>query len=120
PIIVRFNDANRYNESAILNQPITFRNNSGQLVQIPISPLVEKTNIEAFNVIKRKDLKRVITLYSNVLGGYNPTEIVNELKQDLDTYNMPEGITFKFTGEQEKQAENQAFLLKALLLALGG
>lgn len=120
PINVRFNDAYRYSENAILNQPITFRNNKGQLVQIPISPLVEISNIEAFNVIKRKDLKRVITLYSNVLGGYNPTEIVTELKQDLVGYDMPEGVTYKFTGEQEEQAENQAFLLKALLLALGG
>jgi multidrug efflux pump subunit AcrB len=120
PINVRFNNANRYDESTILNQPITFRNNKGQLVQIPISPLVQKTNIEAFNVIKRKDLKRVITLYSNVIGGYNATEIVTELKQDLKNYDTPEGITYKFTGEQEEQAENQAFLLKALLFALGG
>tara|TARA_R110001592_G_scaffold31608_9_gene111315 strand:- start:1915 stop:3891 length:1977 start_codon:yes stop_codon:yes gene_type:complete len=120
PINVRFNSADRYDESTILNQPITFRNNKGQLVQIPIAPLVKKTNIEAFNVIKRKNLKRVITIYSNVLGGYNPTEIVNELKQDLNNYEMPSDINFKFTGEQEKQAENQAFLMKALLFALGG
>ncbi|CAH8281327.1 multidrug efflux pump subunit AcrB [Mariniflexile fucanivorans] len=120
PINVRFNDEYRYNENAILNQPITFRNNKGVLLQIPISPLVEVTNIESFNVIKRKNLKRVITLYSNVLGGYNATDIVTELKQDLKGYDMPEAVTYKFTGEQEKQAENQAFLLKALLFALGG
>ncbi|WP_372757669.1 efflux RND transporter permease subunit [Mariniflexile sp.] len=120
PINVRFNDEYRYNENAILNQPITFRNNKGQLLQIPISPLVEVTNIESFNVIKRKNLKRVITLYSNVLGGYNATDIVTELKEDLKGYDMPEAVTYKFTGEQEKQAENQTFLLKALLLALGG
>lgn len=120
PINVRFNDDYRYNENAVLNQPITFRNTSGQLVQIPISPLVEVSNIESFNVIKRKNLKRVITLYSNVLGGYNATDIVTELKEDLKGYDMAETVSYKFTGEQEKQAENQSFLLKALLFALGG
>lgn len=120
PINVRFNDDYRYNENAILNQPLTFRNNKGTLLQIPISPLVEVSNIESFNVIKRKNLKRVITIYSNVLGGYNATDIVTELKEDLKGYDMPESVSYKFTGEQEKQAENQAFLLKALLFALGG
>lgn len=120
PINVRFNEKFRYDENAILNQPITFRNNKGQLLQIPISPLVEKSNIESFNVIKRKNLKRVITLYSNVLEGYNATAIVTELKQDLQNYDTQSGNIIKFTGEQEKQSENQAFLMKALLIALGG
>jgi len=120
PINVRLNSEYRYDENVLFNQPITFRNNSGQIVQVPISSLVTKKNTTSFSSIKRKDLKRVITVYSNVLGGYNATEIVGELKTELDNYEMPTDINYSFTGEQEEQAENMNFLLMALFYAMGG
>ena len=120
-INLRFNEESRYNENALFNQPITFKDqNSGDLVQVPISSVVETQSTTAFNSIKRKDLKRVITIYSNVLEGYNGNEIVDQLKTSLNNYNLPKKMNLAFTGEQEKQAENMAFLLKALLFGLGG
>jgi multidrug efflux pump subunit AcrB len=120
-INLRFNEDLRYNQNVLFNQPITFRDqNTGDLVQVPISSVVETKATTAFNSIKRKDLKRVITIYSNVLEGYNGNEIVNQLKTSLDNYNLPKKMNLAFTGEQEKQAENMAFLLKALLIGLGG
>ncbi len=120
-INVRFNEATRYNENALFNQPVTFRDqNTGELVQVPISSVIETKSTSAFNSIKRKDLKRVITVYSNVLEGYNGNEIVEQLKIALNNYELPANTNLAFTGEQEKQAENMDFLLKALLFALGG
>ena len=118
-INVRFNEEYRYDENALFNQPVTFRNNSGQVIQVPISALVDTKATSAFSAIKRKDLKRVITLYSNVLQDYNATEIVNQLKQELSGYDLPSGIAFSFTGEQEEQADNMSFLLMALGIAMG-
>ncbi|HAJ82830.1 MAG TPA: copper transporter, partial [Zunongwangia profunda] len=118
---VRFNEKFRYDENALFNQPITFRDqNNGQLVQVPISALVNTEVASSFSSIKRKDLKRVITVYSNVLGDYNANEIVQQLKTELQNYELPEDMSFAFTGEQEEQADNMAFLLKALLIAIGG
>ena len=118
---VRFNEKFRYDENALFNQPITFRNqNNGQLVQVPISALVNTEVESSFSSIKRKDLKRVITVYSNVLGDYNANEIVQQLKTELQNYELPDDMSFAFTGEQEEQADNMAFLLKALLIAIGG
>jgi len=120
-INLRFNEELRYNENALFNQPITFKDqNTGDLVQVPISSVIEKKSTTAFNSIKRKDLKRVITIYSNVLEGYNGNEIVDQLKISLKNYNSPKKMNLAFTGEQEKQAENMDFLLKALLIGLGG
>ncbi len=118
---VRLNDKYRYDENALFNQPVTFRDqNTGNLVQVPISSLVETDVASSFSSINRKDLKRVITIYSNVLEGYNGNEIVEQLKAELRNYKLPEGMNMKFTGEQEEQAENMSFLLKALLIAIGG
>lgn len=119
-INVRLSDKSRYDESALFNQPITFRNNEGKIVQVPISAMVTKNNTASFSAIKRKDLKRTITVYSNVIGGYNATEIVNDLKTELQNYELPKDINLAFTGEQEEQADNMAFLLMALFYAMGG
>ena len=117
-IFVRFDGENRYNESALFNQNITFRDNSGTLKKIPLSTLVETKNIATFSSIKRKDLKRIITIYSNVLEGFNPTQIVEKIQSSMKNYELPSDITFKFTGEQEEMAKNMAFLSKALAIAL--
>jgi multidrug efflux pump subunit AcrB len=120
-INVRFNEENRYDESAIMNQPVTFRNNKGQMVQVPISTLVNKKNSATFSSIKREDLKRVITLYSNVLQGYNPTATVGKIKSELKSgFDLDNSLNYQFTGQQEEQQKNQSFLLKALFFALGG
>lgn len=119
-INVRLSEKSRYDESALFNQPITFRNNEGKIIQVPISAMVTKNNTASFSSIKRKDLKRTITVYSNVIGGYNATEIVNDLKSELQSYELPKNINLAFTGEQEEQADNMGFLLLALFFALGG
>lgn len=118
---VRFNEEYRYNENVLFNQPITFRDqNSGEIIQVPISSLVTTEEASSFSSIKRKGLKRVITLFSNVLEGYNGNEIVERLKTELKNYDLPKDISLEFTGEQEEQEENMSFLIKALLIALGG
>ena len=117
---VRLAEQYRHDESVLFNQPVTFRNNEGKIVQVPISSMISKNNTSSFSSIKRKNLKRTITVYSNVIGGYNGTEIVNDLKTELQGYDLPKDINLAFTGEQEKQADNMGFLLMALFFALGG
>ena len=119
-INVRFNEELRYDENAIFNQPLTFRNNQGVIIQTPISSLIETRPSATFSSIKRKDLKRVITIYSNVLGGYNGNEIVQEIENELEYFDIDKRVNYQFTGEQEKQEENMNFLIKALLIAVGG
>jgi multidrug efflux pump subunit AcrB len=60
----------------------------------------------------------VITLSSNVLEGANANEIVLQMQASLEDFNAPRGVQFAFTGQQEEQAKELAFLSQALLLAL--
>ncbi|KAF2520162.1 efflux RND transporter permease subunit [Flavobacterium salilacus subsp. salilacus] len=120
-INVRLEEEQRNNNSILYNQPVTFRDQAtGQLVQVPISAITTSENTVTFNMIKRKNLKRVITVYSNVVSGYNGNEIVEKIKSELTNYKMPGEINYAFTGEQEEQSKNMGFLVKALLIALGG
>ena len=118
PIQLRLMDQFRYDEQALMDQRITFRNNSGKVMQVPISALASESKTTTFNSVKRKDLDRVITLYSNVKEGYNANEIVTGIKDLLADYNMPDGYEIKYTGEQQEQEESGAFLAKALIIAV--
>jgi len=119
PIMVRLGEKYRYNIDNLLNQKITFRNQStGNLVQVPISAVANVEYTSTYSAIKRKNLDRSITIFSNVLEGYNANEIIAEMDQAMALYDLPEGFSYEFTGEQQQQREDMAFLNTAFSIAL--
>lgn len=120
PIMLRFSEEYRQSQEALMNQNVTFRNMDagGQIVQIPISSVAKKVPSTTYNAVKRKDEKRTITIYSNVLEGFNANEVVQQLQFIMEDYEMPEGYSFKFTGEQEEQAAAMEFLGTAFTIAI--
>jgi multidrug efflux pump subunit AcrB len=118
PINVRFEESSRNNVDALMNQKVIFRSASdGQIKEVPISAVATAERSTTFSSVKRKDLDRVITLSSNVLEGANANEIVLQMQASLEDFNAPRGVQFAFTGQQEEQAKELAFLSQALLLA---
>jgi multidrug efflux pump subunit AcrB len=107
--------------SDLLNMKIVFRDmaSGGQVKQIPISSLVDVDYTSTFGSIKRKNVKRVITLFSNVLSGYTPTEVNKNIATAIKNFQMAgRDVTITQTGEGQQQAETGAFLSKALMVAL--
>ena len=118
-INVRFDNEFKNDFNSILNQNITFRDqSSGMTKDIPVASIVEEKNIASFNAIKHIDLQRVVTLYSSILAGSNANQIVNTAEIALSGFETKEGVSFKFTGEIKEQDENQEFLSSALLTAI--
>lgn len=121
PIQLRVSEKYRYNIDQILNQKITFRSPSnGQISQVPISAVANVSYSSTYNSINRKEQERLITVSSNVLADANANEIVEELRGYMADYPMPEGFSYKFTGEQENMAEEMDFLSGALIMAVFG
>jgi len=119
PINLRLQDEYRYNMDNLLSQRITFRDQaSGKIKQVPISAVASASKASTFSSVKRKEGDRVITLFSGVTEGANANELVARIKQTMETYPLPEGVTVSFTGEQEEQAKELSFLSKALLGAV--
>ncbi|MEX2596634.1 MAG: efflux RND transporter permease subunit [Salibacteraceae bacterium] len=119
PIMIRLKDKYRYDQDAMMNQLITFRDQTnGRIQQVPISSVAKALNSTTFNAVKRKDQTRQITIASNVLEKYNANEVVAEIKTAIEGYELPEEMTLKFTGQQEDQAEELSFLTSALLIAV--
>lgn len=119
PIQLRAKDVSRNNVTEILNQAITFRNPAnGQISQVPIASVADVEYSTSYTSINRKDQERVITINSNVLDGYNANEIVNEIQLRVEEFDLPDGYSITFTGEQQEQQEAVEFLSMALLIAV--
>ncbi|ELY2010120.1 efflux RND transporter permease subunit [Flavobacterium psychrophilum] len=120
-ITMRMQDDQRKNESILFNQSLTFRNQgNGQMMQVPISAISKTEKTTTYNQIKRKNQKRIMTIYSNVLTGYNGDAITKNIGADLKDYQLPKTVTYSFSGVQEEQGKNASFLMYALFLALAG
>tara|TARA_R110000868_G_scaffold320583_1_gene581496 strand:+ start:1504 stop:4998 length:3495 start_codon:yes stop_codon:yes gene_type:complete len=119
-IYVRFNEENRYNTSALFNQNITFRDNTGKLKDIPLSTLVKFENNSGFSAIKHKSTKRVATVYSALSPGFTDAgAIVTQIQNEMRSYDgLPENIKIDYTGQIEEQNKQMAFLIGAFFTGL--
>lgn len=118
PIQLRYTSNYRYNLTSLLNQKITFQNPvTGAFLQIPLSAVANVRYSSTYGSVKRIDMKRVITVYSNVTAGYNANDIIKEYKQILGEITLPEGFHLSFTGEQQSQDESTSFLSNAMMIA---
>ncbi|HRH38274.1 MAG TPA: efflux RND transporter permease subunit, partial [Flavobacteriales bacterium] len=118
-INVRLKDEYRYDPQRLMDMKITFRDMlSGQIRQVPISAVATAETGTTFSAIKRQDLKRVVTVSSNVIAGYNSNEVIAEMKDALTGYDKNDEFTMAFTGQQEDQGKEMAFLGRAFLIAL--
>src|SRR5690606_15131936 len=68
--------------------------------------------------IKRKDQKRIITLSSNVLVGFNENEVVQAIQAEINNFDKPNNVSIVMGGQQEDQAETMSFLSGAGLAAV--
>ena len=120
-INVRFEKEDRKDTGTLLDQYIVFRDQaSGRIKEVPISAMVSIDNSTSFSAIKHKDLRRVVTVYSAVLAGYNANEVVDHVKESIAGFNgFPRGVDYTFTGEVAEQEKNMNFLLGALGTPLG-
>jgi len=121
PIQLRFKEDQRNNVNLLLNQSITYRdmNMGGQMRQVPMAALTQLEYSNTVGSIKRKNLKRLVTISSNVLAGYNPNEVLAKVQSATARFQAPPGIEIGFAGEQEDQAEAMGFLGRSLLISLG-
>jgi multidrug efflux pump len=119
PIMLRFEENQRKDIEQLLNLTITYRDmNSGLLRQIPLSVVARLDYVNSFGQINRLNLKRVITITSNVLDGFNANQINTQLRKTIPQFSKSSDIDIRITGEQEDQKESMLFLSKAMILSL--
>jgi len=122
-IQLRNNEIQRKSLTDLLNMRITYRDfASGQIKQVPISSVVNFELTSSYGSIKRKNLKRVISIFGNVLTsqGYTPAGVNADILNAINDFKeKPVDVTIGQTGEGEQMAETMSFLQTALFIAIG-
>jgi multidrug efflux pump len=119
-IYVRAKEGQRNDLAALRNIKITYRDMAmnGIIRQVPISSFAKIDYVNTYGGVKRKQQKRIIILSSNVLGDYNPNEVVANIQREINEFKAPAGVEIRMAGEQEEQMETAAFLGTAMVSAL--
>jgi len=121
PIVLRYDVDQRNSIEEMRNLIITYRdmNMGGQVRQVPLSAFADVKYTSTYSGIKRKNHKRVVTLSSNVLTGFNENEVAAKVSAAAAEFSaIPSGVSVNLEGQSAEQAETGAFLGRALLISL--
>lgn len=111
-ITVRLKERQR-NQLSVLKNLTIFEEG----VQIPLVSVASFDYAGGFTAIKRKDLKRVVTVSANVEGRL-ANDVLQDVQETVAGIQLPSGYSVEYTGENEEQKESQEFLSRAFLVAL--
>jgi len=116
-IRVRLKESQRSSIEDLEQLKVTFMNRRGTLLSIPISSVAEIRETSGLTDIRRKDLKRVVTVTGNVEGRV-ASEVLDEVKEKLAAMELPADYTIRFTGKDEEQKKAERFLGNAFIITL--
>ena len=86
---------------------------------VPARNFIERGPARQVSRIQRVDGRRVYTVSANVDRAYGLTdERVRELRAWKDGIELPEGVSWRFRGEDEEQREAMIFLSQAFVVAV--
>jgi multidrug efflux pump subunit AcrB len=116
-IRVRLDEKQRSSVDDLGNIHISFMNRRGQMLSIPLVAVADVVRSQGVSEIRRKDLKRVVTITGGVEGRVN-SEVLSDVQARLADFSMPSGYAFRFTGQDEEMNKAMAFLGRAFLFTL--
>jgi multidrug efflux pump len=87
---------------------------------VPIRSLGEFVYRGGFGTINRVDRKRVVTITGDAIEGESAAEVLKRVQEKLTpkAFPLPTGYSMTYAGKDEEQRKAQAFVLKALFIAL--
>lgn len=116
-ITVRLNEAQRNSPKHLENLNITFMNNKGKLLSVPLVSVATIVRSNGIASIQRKDLKRVITITGDVQGRL-ANDVLGDVRAKLAQFPLPGGYKIAYTGENEEQDKAAAFLMRTLIITI--
>ena len=116
-IRVRLREDQRVSVEDLKNLNVTFMNQQGKILSVPLVTVADIHKTTGVAAIQRKDQKRVITITADAEGRL-ASEVLADVKTKLASFDMPNGYTIKYSGEDEEQKKAQDFLMQAFVITL--
>ncbi|MFH2031536.1 MAG: efflux RND transporter permease subunit [Bacteroidota bacterium] len=119
-ITVRLKKDQRDNIDLLKNMRINYNNNKGTTFSVPLLSVAELKYDKGPGAIRRKDLRRVVTVTGNVDADFNQNEVLQSVMTKLSVYPLPPDYKIDYTGQNEEQDKASAFLEEAFMIAFLG
>ena len=87
------------------------------LMSVPLVSVAQVVRSSGIANIKRKELKRVITITADAQGRLSG-DVLKDVQARLEKFELPSGYEINFSGEKEEQQKAADFLSKALIITL--
>ena len=85
---------------------------------VPISTFVERVPAQKVSTITRTDMRRTMTIEADVAEGYLENDVIAELQRQVPALDIDPRVAVSFRGSIEDQREDEAFLARAMLMAV--
>jgi len=86
--------------------------------QIPIRQFVDLTIRQVPSSVSRNDLERTAEILSDLQPGFTLDEVLGPVLEKLDAYQMPEGYSYRVSGEMESRQDSFGGMANAVLIAV--
>jgi multidrug efflux pump len=111
-ITVRFSKDFRRNYNDLLNLTVFYEG-----THYPLANFASIDFTSGLSKINHLDKDRVLTITADALGR-SSAEVLADVKEKLKNYQMPQGYSLTFGGQDVEQQKAMAFLSKAFLIAI--
>jgi multidrug efflux pump len=85
---------------------------------VPISTFVKRVPAQKVGNIRRIDMRRMMSIDADVDADFLVNDVVAELRQEMPNLKIDPRVSMTFGGSTQDQEDDQAFLAKAMLMAL--
>ncbi len=85
---------------------------------VPISNFVKRVPANKVSSVRRTDMRRTMKVDADVADGFLDADVVADMSEVLPFLDIDPSVTIAFRGGNEDQNEAQAFLLKAMMIAI--
>ncbi len=119
-ITVRLKKDQRESIDLLNNMRITYNDKQGKSLSVPLNSVADIKYDQGPGGIKRKNLKRVVTITANADEGFNENAVLNSVISKLSSYQLPPDYKIDYTGQNEEQAKAADFLTRAFFIAFMG
>lgn len=102
----------------IENYTFTVTDREGEEKEIKLKDIAGITETESLQAINRENQKRYIDISAVLEDGYNVTLVTEDVKEAVDQYALPAGMTLEFEGQNESIMESMEDLVQMILLGI--
>ena len=116
-VVVTDKNAANITKGILKNLVIEGTDSQGNKNTVKLSDIAELKETETLPSINRVNQRTFITVKGEVEEGYNVTLVTEKAQEALKAYELPEGVTYEFAGENEMIMDSMLDLVK--MMALG-